>query len=88
MVIVQDLLERLIGIPLNVSFLFTGLELNRYSFQLPFMEKTKVNGAITSSRISGDFPAFRSKGLHKAKNENVIEPLQSLVTVSMLVLGD
>jgi hypothetical protein len=53
------------------------------------MEKTKVGVAVTSSSFGDDFPAMRSKGLHKAKKENVIDVLRSLVTIFLSsVLAD
>ena len=71
-VLLYDLLERAIGIPLQVSLLFTGLELNQDSFALPSMENTKVDVAATSSSFDDGFPAFRSKGLDKAKKKNIV----------------
>jgi len=79
MVLLYDLPSAL-GVPLQVSLLLTGPELNQDSFALQFMEKTKVDVAATSSSFDDDFPASRSKGLHNAKKENVIDFLRSLAT--------
>src|ERR1700733_1717794 len=88
MVLVYDLLECHIGVPLHVLLLVTGLELDQDCFMLPFMEKTKVG--VVALSFDDDIPAFRSKGLevHQAEKENVIiDALQRLVTPGILAHG-
>jgi hypothetical protein len=84
-VLICDLLECLIDIPLHVFSLYTGLELDQNSSTLPFMKKTKVGVAVTNSSFDGDFQAICSKGLHKAKKETVIDVLRSVAMVATSV---
>jgi hypothetical protein len=84
----KSVLERPIGIPLRVFLLVTGLDVNQDSSTFLFMEKTKLGVAAMSSSFDRDFPACRSKGLHKAKKENVIDFLRMLAADGTSRLSD
>jgi hypothetical protein len=77
-VLVYDLLECLTGIPLHVFQLFAGFELNEDSTtpSLP-RDKTNIDVAISSSRPDEEFPALRSEEMHEAKEENLVNALET-----------
>jgi hypothetical protein len=77
-ILVYNLLKCLTGIPLHVFWLFAGFELNEDSTtpSLP-RDKTNIDVAISSSRLNGGFPALRLERMHEAKEENLVNALET-----------
>ena len=87
-VLVDDLLERITGIPLYMFRPVAKLELScSITTPLP-RDKTNIEVATSSSRLDGDFPGLRSEDMHGAKEVNLIDPLWSLETDGALYLAN